>query len=160
MSKEEGGEVNSLPSEIKGGFSLGSSKVQSGIFQLTNCASKGNWGRYSKLCLQKMWIVLKNLISEQHFWLQKFIGTDWRGENFAILLWRRINVLWKWFSNTWNSFCSDNSNFLQSDSRFPIRELQLCHLHKWSCWWNLLKSETFEPLLFCSFVFVQRSTIS
>ena len=45
-------EVNSPPSEIKARAVLWSSNVQ--YFSLTNCASKGNWGRYSKLCLQKM----------------------------------------------------------------------------------------------------------
>ena len=50
LSKER--EVNSPPSEIKARAVLWSSNVQ--YFSLTNCASKGNWGRYSKLCLQKM----------------------------------------------------------------------------------------------------------
>ena len=44
-------------------------------------------------------------------------------------------VLGKWFPNTGNSFCSDKSNFLQSDSRFPrtatstLSVTTPCHLH-------------------------------
>ena len=44
-------------------------------------------------------------------------------------------VLGKWFPNTRNSFCSDKSNFLQSDSQFPqtatstLSVTTPCHLH-------------------------------
>ena len=44
-------------------------------------------------------------------------------------------VLGKWFPNTGNSFCSDKSNFLQSDSQFPrtatstLSVTTPCHLH-------------------------------
>ena len=119
------------------------SRAQSEIFQLTNCASKGNWGRYSKLRLQKMWILLQTFFSNNIFSAKIYLDwwEKWKCCHFTLEEKQcSVKVIFKYleqflqgqeqFPSKWFQISFKVISF-KVISRFPIRELQLppCHLH-------------------------------